>query len=149
MPDQGARQDVSYSLAGTSSGALGHASSGVGLLSANSTTPLEITVDKEKTAAALRNTDPAALTKVVVDPNLPPNKPTGSDGSPAVGSTADPGAVPAPGGTPAAANGAGTYLGILKTFGWMGWAAFGGPAAHIGLFQKVLHLLPKAACAQL
>ena len=34
--------------------------------------------------------------------------------------------------------GAGTYLGIFKTFGWLGWAAFGGPAAHIGLFQKVL-----------
>mmetsp|Transcript_13553 Transcript_13553/g.40981 ORF Transcript_13553/g.40981 Transcript_13553/m.40981 type:complete len:438 (+) Transcript_13553:118-1431(+) len=27
---------------------------------------------------------------------------------------------------------------ITRSFGWMGWAAFGGPAAHVGLFQKVL-----------
>ena len=28
-------------------------------------------------------------------------------------------------------------MGILQQFVWMGWSAFGGPAAHIGLFQKV------------
>ena len=29
------------------------------------------------------------------------------------------------------------YMGIFQQFVWMGWSAFGGPAAHIGLFQKV------------
>ena len=42
---------------------------------------------------------------------------------------------------------------IVKTFGWMGWAAFGGPAAHVGLFQKVpawaahLSLRPSRYCS--
>lgn len=30
-----------------------------------------------------------------------------------------------------------TYLDILKQFSLLGWTAFGGPAAHIGLFQRV------------
>ena len=30
------------------------------------------------------------------------------------------------------------YSSILRQFAWMGWSAFGGPSAHIGLFQKVL-----------
>lgn len=30
-----------------------------------------------------------------------------------------------------------TYFDIAKQFSIMGWIAFGGPAAHIGLFQKV------------
>lgn len=30
-----------------------------------------------------------------------------------------------------------SYLDIFKQFVWMGWTAFGGPAAHIALFQKV------------
>ncbi len=34
-------------------------------------------------------------------------------------------------------NGPSTLSDITKSFGWMGWAAFGGPAAHVGLFQKV------------
>ncbi len=29
------------------------------------------------------------------------------------------------------------YSHILQQFMWMGWSAFGGPSAHIGLFQKV------------
>lgn len=29
------------------------------------------------------------------------------------------------------------YMDIFQQFVWMGWSAFGGPAAHIGLFQKV------------
>ena len=29
------------------------------------------------------------------------------------------------------------YLPVLQQFSWMGWSAFGGPSAHIGLFQKV------------
>lgn len=29
------------------------------------------------------------------------------------------------------------YVDILKEFSLMGWVAFGGPAAHIALFQKV------------
>lgn len=29
------------------------------------------------------------------------------------------------------------YYDILKQFSLMGWVAFGGPAAHIALFQKV------------
>ncbi len=27
--------------------------------------------------------------------------------------------------------------GLAKQFGWLGWAAFGGPSAHVSLFQKV------------
>lgn len=30
-----------------------------------------------------------------------------------------------------------TYFDIFKQFVLLGWTAFGGPAAHIGLFQKV------------
>lgn len=30
-----------------------------------------------------------------------------------------------------------TYLDITKQFSLLGWTAFGGPAAHIGLFQRV------------
>lgn len=30
-----------------------------------------------------------------------------------------------------------TYLDIVKQFSLLGWTAFGGPAAHIGLFQRV------------
>ncbi|KAL0039433.1 hypothetical protein WJX79_008119 [Trebouxia sp. C0005] len=30
------------------------------------------------------------------------------------------------------------YFRIFQQFSWMGWSAFGGPSAHIGLFQKVL-----------
>lgn len=33
-----------------------------------------------------------------------------------------------------------TYFDILKQFSIMGWIAFGGPAAHIGLFQKASSL---------
>ena len=29
------------------------------------------------------------------------------------------------------------YSHILQQFVWMGWSAFGGLAAHIGLFQQV------------
>jgi hypothetical protein len=29
------------------------------------------------------------------------------------------------------------YFHIFQQFSWMGWSAFGGPSAHIGLFQKV------------
>ena len=29
------------------------------------------------------------------------------------------------------------YFRIFQQFSWMGWSAFGGPSAHIGLFQKV------------
>ena len=29
------------------------------------------------------------------------------------------------------------YSHILQQFVWMGWSAFGGPSAHIGLFQQV------------
>lgn len=29
------------------------------------------------------------------------------------------------------------YSHILQQFIWMGWSAFGGPSAHIGLFQQV------------
>lgn len=29
------------------------------------------------------------------------------------------------------------YSSIFQQFAWMGWSAFGGPSAHIGLFQKV------------
>lgn len=35
------------------------------------------------------------------------------------------------------ASGMADYMGIFQQFLWMGWSAFGGPAAHIGLFQKV------------
>lgn len=34
-----------------------------------------------------------------------------------------------------------SYLDITKQFFILGWTAFGGPAAHIGLFQKVMVLL--------
>eukprot|EP00879_Flechtneria_rotunda_P029774 GHRR01032222.1.p1 GENE.GHRR01032222.1~~GHRR01032222.1.p1 ORF type:complete len:108 (+),score=36.75 GHRR01032222.1:152-475(+) len=30
-----------------------------------------------------------------------------------------------------------TYADIAKQFSLLGWTAFGGPAAHIGLFQRV------------
>lgn len=30
------------------------------------------------------------------------------------------------------------YTSIFQQFVWMGWSAFGGPAAHIGFFQKVV-----------
>lgn len=30
-----------------------------------------------------------------------------------------------------------SYSHIFQQFVWMGWSAFGGPSAHIGLFQKV------------
>ncbi len=30
--------------------------------------------------------------------------------------------------------------GLAKQFGWLGWAAFGGPSAHVSLFQKVPQL---------
>lgn len=27
--------------------------------------------------------------------------------------------------------------GLVQQFGWLGWAGFGGPSAHVSLFQKV------------
>jgi hypothetical protein len=30
-----------------------------------------------------------------------------------------------------------SYADIAKEFSLMGWAAFGGPAAHVGMFEKV------------
>lgn len=38
-----------------------------------------------------------------------------------------------------------TYGDIFKQFSILGWTAFGGPAAHIGLFQRVSRSAPAAA----
>jgi hypothetical protein len=38
-----------------------------------------------------------------------------------------------------------TYGDIFKQFSILGWTAFGGPAAHIGLFQRVRPVAPVAA----
>lgn len=35
-----------------------------------------------------------------------------------------------------------SWLDIVKQFSILGWTAFGGPAAHIGLFQRVRSQLP-------
>lgn len=42
-----------------------------------------------------------------------------------------------------------TYLDITKQFSLLGWTAFGGPAAHIGLFQRVRAALASLQLAQL
>ena len=40
-----------------------------------------------------------------------------------------------------------TYWDIVSNFVPMGWTAFGGPQAHIGMFETVRHLLPRRAVA--
>lgn len=37
-----------------------------------------------------------------------------------------------------------SYKGIAEQFSWLGWAGFGGPSAHVSLFQKVPRLLAAA-----
>ena len=40
------------------------------------------------------------------------------------------------------------FLDIFKNFALLGWTAFGGPAAHIGLFQKVGASARARACVR-
>jgi len=82
----------------------------------------------------------------------------------AVEGSKDAGVVPGAGGAARAADAAGadddkvaaaggivervSYLEIAKQFSLLGWTAFGGPAAHIGIMQKVWTdlFLPSSCC---